>query len=279
MSHPDIKKITSEVFKLLRKYDSVTPELYAETFVTLADELRIDLENIDTLEQSKVILHESALTLEKREEASKQNLEALKSTASQATQAMKDNDRQALQKTQDDIQALSEKIIKLQASVHNDELTGAKNRRWLFDDFLVAEKFTTKGTIAFVDLNHFKVINDTHGHVIGDKVLALVTHLLNQLDKLGRHVHIVRFGGDEFLVFAPETSLRVLDVEMRNIKKMLESKVVSVRDVSFKAGFSYGIDEYEAGQDFYQLLEKVDSLMYQAKAKDKAVGKDKETAS
>lgn len=272
MSNPDLKKLTSEAFKILRKYDSVPPELYQETFLELAERYHIDLSDVDTAAESRVILQDSVTGLEKREEASKVSIQELKVTAQSANDAIESKDRKALNKTQDDIELLNQKIAKLEASIYHDELTGTKNRRWLFDTFLADEVFRTKGAIGFIDLNNFKTINDTHGHMMGDKVLILVSHLLSQLNKLGREVHTVRFGGDEFLILAPETTLRVLEKELTTIKTHLESKVVNIKEVSFKAGFSFGCLEYEPGQVFYEALEVVDAKMYEAKAKDKTSG-------
>lgn len=270
LSEQDLKKVTMEAFKLLRTYDMVPPELYRETFCDVAAKQNVDLDSIDTAEVSKTILATSVADLEKQQEASMESLEALKTTTSEANAAIERKDTKALEKTQDDIAALTEKISQLEKMNFSDELTGVKNRRWLYNQFLDNEKFVSDGIVGFIDLNNFKIVNDTYGHNIGDKVLVLVSHLLGQLNKMGRPVEVVRFGGDEFLVLAPETNLRVLETELRTIKGHLESKIVNIKDVSFKTGFSFGCYEYKKSEDFPLALEAVDQKMYDAKAADKS---------
>lgn len=270
LSEQDLKKVTMEAFKLLRTYDMVPPELYRETFCDVAAKQNVDLASIDTAEVSKTILATSVADLEKQQEASMESLEALKTTTSKANDAIERKDTKALEKTQDDIAALTEKINQLEKMNFSDELTGVKNRRWLFNQFLNNEKFVSDGIVGFIDLNNFKIVNDTYGHNIGDKVLVLVSHLLGQLNKMGRPVEVVRFGGDEFLVLAPETNLRVLETELRTIKSHLESKIVNIKDVSFKTGFSFGCYEYKTSEEFSEALEAVDQKMYDAKAADKS---------
>ena len=279
MSNRDLKKITNDTFKILRKYDSVPPELYRDTFIDLAKAAEIDLTVIDGFKEGQKVLGESAVNLEKLQYESNESVKALKSSTQQASEAIEKKDNKLLEKAQNDIENLSKKIAHLEASVFKDELTSVYNRRWLFDQFLALDAFKTKGTIGFLDLNNFKEINDTHGHPVGDKVLILVAHLISQLNNMSRDVFICRFGGDEFLILAPEVNIKVVQSELNAIKSKIESKVVSIKECSFKVGFSFGCCDFKEGDNFHQILEKVDVLMYSAKDLDKdgAKGLDKDS--
>ena len=269
MSNQDLKKITNDTFKILRKYDSVPPELYRDTFIDIAKSAQVDLTIIDGFEEGQKVLGESAVILEKLQYESNESVKALKSSTQQASEAIEKKDKKLLEKAQDDIENLSKKIAHLEASMFKDELTSVYNRRWLFDHFLALDTFKTKGAIGFLDLNNFKEINDTHGHPIGDKVLILVAHLISQINNMSGDVYVCRYGGDEFLILAPGANIKVVQSELNAVKSKIESKVVSIKECSFKVGFSFGCCDFEEGDNFHQILEKVDVLMYSAKGLDK----------
>lgn len=84
-----------------------------------------------------------------------------------------------------------------QKKVYSDKLTGAYNRRYLFEK-IVNANHSNDFTLVMVDVHRFKEINDKFGHAVGDKVLIAVTKNLRESVRKGDYV--VRYGGDEFLV-------------------------------------------------------------------------------
>lgn len=149
-----------------------------------------------------------------------------------------------------------------------DTLTRLMNRRGitvsLIDAMAQAERYDHPLAIAMADIDHFKMVNDTHGHEAGDKVLVEVASLLSEAlrmpDKVGR------YGGEEFLVVLPHTTLT-------QAKKIAERMRVAVGEWAFKYGgksstvtISIGLTQYRKGEDLEQLLSRVDQALYQAKA-------------
>ena len=98
-------------------------------------------------------------------------------------------------------------VLSLSDQATRDWLTGLHNRRYLeetlADHVEVATRYSRELSLVLFDLDHFKHVNDTHGHDAGDKVLQQFAHLLKST---ARKADIVcRYGGDEFAVILPET--------------------------------------------------------------------------
>ncbi|MFP5349556.1 MAG: GGDEF domain-containing protein [Gammaproteobacteria bacterium] len=149
-----------------------------------------------------------------------------------------------------------------------DPLTRLMNRRGitvsLIDAMAQAERYDHPLSIAMADIDHFKSVNDSHGHDAGDKVLvdvaALLSEALRMPDKVGR------YGGEEFLVVLPHTALA-------QAKKIAERMRAAVEGWTFEHGvnknhvtISIGLTQYRKGEDLEQLLSRVDQALYQAKS-------------
>ena len=99
-------------------------------------------------------------------------------------------------------------LIRLERESRSDALTGIANRRYL-DEFLPVEMERAKRyghplTIAMLDIDHFKLVNDTLGHAMGDRVLCTIAKMLTtELRSIDR---AARYGGEEFIIVFPETT-------------------------------------------------------------------------
>lgn len=141
-----------------------------------------------------------------------------------------------------------------------DALTGLWNRRSLE---LAINRASHRDSLAVVDLDHFKAVNDTHGHAAGDEVLstfaAFVRRRLRHLDIIGR------LGGEEFVVIFPDTTVQ----EASRIVSRLRSEWAPVApyNTTFSAGVAAVPEEHQTGgQRAGQMaLALADQLMYQAK--------------
>jgi diguanylate cyclase (GGDEF)-like protein len=113
-----------------------------------------------------------------------------------------------------------------------DELTGASNRRYmkraLTAEWRRAERYKSPLSVAMIDIDHFKRINDTHGHLVGDAVLHGVVALLRA--QLRDTDHLIRYGGEEFLLLLPETSLRDAALVLERIRFTLARTPVYTSD-------------------------------------------------
>ncbi|MEM9301845.1 MAG: EAL domain-containing protein [Pseudomonadota bacterium] len=156
----------------------------------------------------------------------------------------------------------------LEHMAHHDVLTGLPNRvlaRHRFDQaYAQCRRFGHSLGVLFLDLDHFKDINDTRGHEVGDLVLIEVGHRLQELVRQADTV--CRVGGDEFLILLSdlEGNERVARVADR-VKESLRAPV-TVSEGEFRVSASIGISIAPLdGDDFDTLLRKADMAMYQAK--------------
>ncbi|MBI5890684.1 MAG: EAL domain-containing protein [Nitrosomonadales bacterium] len=150
---------------------------------------------------------------------------------------------------------------------HFDALTGLPNRAQLEDRLQYAINMARRGNrhiaLMFIDLDHFKDINDTLGHSIGDAVLV---QLAARLQVMLREVDVVsRFGGDEFVVMLPDTEIRgITQVVQKLLEVIAQPYQVEQYDLNLTA--SIGIALFpEDGEHLEELSKSADTAMYRAK--------------
>ncbi|NNM91840.1 MAG: diguanylate cyclase [Candidatus Eremiobacteraeota bacterium] len=150
----------------------------------------------------------------------------------------------------------------------NDSLTALPNRV-LFADrieqaFGAAKRYGRGFAVMYLDLDHFKAINDTYGHMVGDEVLVIVARRLRSL--LRESDTIARFGGDEFVILQPVVDAATDAADLaRKVLVALEEPVV-VDEVRHRVATSIGIALYpEHATEIERLMELADAALYRAK--------------
>ncbi len=147
-----------------------------------------------------------------------------------------------------------------------DALSGAFNRRGIESRLAIelsrAERSNQKLSVALIDIDHFKSINDTYGHAIGDAALREVAETIS--GRLRAYDSLGRFGGDEFLLLLPQTpcgdALIVADRLNRAVNHL------AIPDISKPITLSIGLTEAVPGDDAITLLARADKALYQAKS-------------
>lgn len=150
-----------------------------------------------------------------------------------------------------------------------DPLTKTFNRRFgmerLNEEFSRSIRTSTPLGVLMLDLDHFKNVNDTYGHIVGDKVLfnfaSLVKNFIRKEDTL------VRYGGEEFLVILPGANLSATEIIGEKIRRVIEETMVKHGDQEVKVTVSIGGSCFpEVACDSYdQLIENADKNLYKAK--------------
>ena len=162
---------------------------------------------------------------------------------------------------------LYEKTLEL---AQMDGLTGLANRRYFMERLKQevdrAERYQTSLSVIMLDLDKFKTFNDTYGHLKGDELLkafsAMVKNTVRATDIAGR------YGGEEFCVALPNTSVKGAQVIAERIRKAMEEIRIPIKDGEPPAGrtLSIGIAEFSSGDSLEQLLARADAALYRAKS-------------
>ena len=142
-----------------------------------------------------------------------------------------------------------------------DPLTGLLNRR-AFSEALSSAP--AGSSLVIIDVDSFKAINDTHGHAVGDEVIARVASII--VDVMGKSVPAARLGGEEFglLLTAGEAESRVAAVEA--LRLQIEQERFRGEDGAFRVTISAGMSETSAGKDLALAYAAADKALYLAKA-------------
>ena len=157
--------------------------------------------------------------------------------------------------------AIGKAHLALYRASRTDPLTGLLNRRALLDGIERCPAFVA---LIIVDIDRFKQVNDTHGHLVGDEVLRAVATLM--VACLGGIGQIGRMGGEEFAIVAENT-------DSRRVRSNLERFRAQVADIPIVAGttsvsvtISAGLADSKDGQSFEQVYARADRALYLAKA-------------
>ena len=162
-----------------------------------------------------------------------------------------------------------DKMIKeLKRITIKDSLTGLYNSRHFFDqlekELKRAERYMHPISLIFIDVDNFKRINDTYGHMLGDKILSLIAKKIKSC--LRSHDTAYRFAGDEFTILLPETISRKAKLVADRIlaKFSHESLIINGKEIP-KTTLSIGIIEYQKNEDKEQFVHRADLTMYESK--------------
>lgn len=147
-----------------------------------------------------------------------------------------------------------------------DSLTGLMNLRMFYQqatgELMRAKRFNRPFTLAYIDIDNFKLINDNQGHMTGDLVLHSVADTMRT--RLRRTDLIARIGGDEFAAFLPETEFTPGTMV---ISKLQEALLKAMDKHHWKVTFSIGaVTFYKFGEPLKDVIHQADEMMYRAKA-------------
>ncbi len=144
--------------------------------------------------------------------------------------------------------------------VRTDPLTGINNRRGMADavanQFAMMHRYGTTFSLAILDVDHFKNVNDEKGHLCGDQILQELARLF---DEFARETDVVaRYGGEEFVMVMPQTDLTGATLFAERLRKKVESQLAIT--------VSGGIAQAAEGDTQDTLLARADGALYQAKS-------------
>ena len=164
---------------------------------------------------------------------------------------------------------LAQALTRIQILATRDELTGLFNRRHMMEVLTQHQKRLIRSghhrfCLALLDIDHFKRINDTHGHGVGDEVLrefaATLQRALRDTDVLAR------WGGEEFLLLINDTSPELANIGLERARDMLASAPLLAHMPDLRVTFSAGLTGYDDVEELSICIERADQALYRAKA-------------
>lgn len=156
---------------------------------------------------------------------------------------------------------------KLELMASTDKLTGAANRQAFEEHFAKTLALSVLDSspisVLLMDIDHFKKVNDSHGHNVGDLVIQTLSHLLG--GQLGKDDLLCRWGGEEFLILLPNCSLSQAADLAEKLRLIVAERELSVNGSQIKVTMSSGVAEYRRSEKPEELINRVDIALYQAK--------------
>lgn len=148
-----------------------------------------------------------------------------------------------------------------------DGLTGLHNKRYLVE-FLDREtaragRHHRPLSLAMIDVDHFKKVNDSHGHLAGDHMLAAIATLFANNVKSDELV--ARYGGEEFALVLPEADVEHARKTCDRLRSVVESEVFSLAGAAHKATVSIGVAQFREGMTRDEFITAADEQLYKAK--------------
>lgn len=165
-------------------------------------------------------------------------------------------------------QELTTALEQIQLMAAHDDLTGLLNRRHMQ---VLLEQETQRSSrsgqgfcLALLDMDHFKRINDRHGHAAGDAALCAFSDTAQTV--LRRSDVLARWGGEEFVLMQSDTSMLLASATMDRLRAQVANLELACGEDFLRISFSAGLTEYRSGECVTQTLERADRLLYDAKA-------------
>lgn len=156
---------------------------------------------------------------------------------------------------------------RLERMANTDLLTGTASRHAFETTFEQMLNFAKRRkqplSVLLIDIDHFKTINDNHGHLLGDEVIRSVANILTS--NLRQSDAICRWGGDEFMILLPECSIESAQILAEKMRRLIEESLQVLNHKQINVTASFGIAEFNQQESASNLFARVDKALYQTK--------------
>lgn len=273
----DKKEVTNdEMTRLFRKYFADRPYLLAEKktmeFQKILSEITRHLGTSgEQINRQGSAMEEWAAQLTR--ETSPEKISSIADRIVSETKALAASNKELagrFDSTTSEIEKLRQELEGVKQIAKTDTLTRLLNRRGFDEAWEAVAKQPgfndTSLSLVMLDIDHFKNVNDTFGHLIGDNVLKMLGKLIKEQIK-GRDV-AARFGGEEFLILLPETEIEdayILSEQIRNSLMRMNWKTKKSGQTIGKITVSLGIAIYRDGETVDDCIKRADDALYHAK--------------
>lgn len=177
--------------------------------------------------------------------------------------------QEQLRATEDEATRLKDDLAEQRVRAQTDPLTGLPNR-YSYNERLTQEynrwrRYRHSLTLVVGDIDHFKQVNDEHGHAFGDIVLNKIAHFLG--NGIRESDFVARYGGEEFVILLPETAIVDATRAINKLRSSIAKLAFSNEDKQVPVTMSFGISEFENDDTTKAVFERADKALYRAKEK------------
>ncbi len=174
-----------------------------------------------------------------------------------------------LTSSRSDIEKLHQQLKEQKHLAETDQLTGLPNRysfqRLIEGEYSRWRRYRQPLTVAIADVDHFKVVNDSFGHSLGDKVLISIAKIFS--NALRETDMVARYGGEEFIFIMPETTLTQATKAVNKLRQQIAKNSFAIDDEKLSVTVSLGVAEFEDNDTIDDVIERADKALYRAKEK------------
>ena len=175
--------------------------------------------------------------------------------------------QQQMEKTSRELATLQDELRRREAMAHTDELTQLPNRRAfnmkMTEETTRASRYKLTLALIMADLDDFKQINDNHGHLVGDRLLANTSLAIR--NNLRGVDFAARYGGEEFAIICPETELGGATQVAQRLREAVDQTEFTVKGKLINVSMSLGVATFRCGEESDLLIERADQALYLAK--------------
>ena len=241
------------------------------TIRQLVESMTTSLKTVD----SEVSRYEASLgecAQELAGDISADRLQSLVGALSKSTQRMHEgssNLHSNLDESREEVKALKEELKHAKAAAKTDPMTRLANRIG-FEDALEALRAdpttkSTTNTLLIADIDKFKLVNDTYGHIFGDKIIKVVAKALDNLTK-GKDI-AARFGGEEFVIVLPNATIDGGVAVSESIRRNIANGRIfnpKTKEEIQRITISIGVTEFHLDENINSVIERADAALYRA---------------
>lgn len=284
---PELSATLERVAQGLEPYDETIAQLLFETHVSLkgadvAGKAAAKFHLLSTMLQEHLRQSiDGSTRMDKSIQSSRQSLQSaidisdVQKTVAAVVEVLDNfNDtnrecRRTMQQADEEINRLRAELERAQQTANIDELTRLYNRATFYRELkrkIQRSRDTPKLCVVLCDIDHFKLINDRYGHLMGDRVLQRIGSLLLEQSREGTLA--ARYGGEEFALIVPETELDTATLFAERLRNSIQQMRIKIRNsdtVLEQLTASFGVASYCENDTVESLFERADRALYLAK--------------
>lgn len=264
-----LKKITNKTLKELLQNEIILPSSYFKSFEQNAKKLSVDINDKHFQHEVSDVIEEELKLINHYMSKALNHLNELSEATDDAQRAIKDKDEDKLNTINATLVTLKNELSTMKTQMYRDPLTKTFNRRWLYDQGIQEDgTFKESGLLLFIHLNDCDYLTQQYGTPITDNVISYITKfIVHKFKSEAINYKIVRYSEDQLLLLIQNDSQENINPFTKGVRLELSNTTLKTKSgLMFNTSFYFGLVEYNARDNFQNMLEKTAALSLQEQA-------------